>query len=424
MGCDGHDFEPSVVGQGHGGDIHAPAEPPAVADGNQVRGYHLVACLPFPGHARQQGLLLADRDAESVPGLSGPLKTALAGQTDPEKLFSVVEEDEEYIWAVPVTEYTQGDGKILGAIIVHLDRFPSSADLVAHTLILISRGLLIIVLAAGLIGGLFGSLTAEGMVSRLDRLWSVTTAWSRGDFSRFVHDPTGDEISQLAQRLNSMAVQVQELLASRQQMAVTEERNRLARDLHDSAKQQALAASFQIGTALTFLDQEDPTSARQHLIEAENLIDSVRLELTDLIHELRPPDKQKRRIDETIGDFAVEWAHQNQIHLSLDLDSVTLTTNVHEALYRVVQEALANVARHSRAETVNMLFQLDQGNTTLVIKDDGCGFQVESRHSGMGLASMRERVEQLGGDIQIKSEIGKGTVITVTLPVATPEEAV
>ena len=70
-------------------------------------------------------------------------------------------------------------------------------------------------------------------------------------------------------------------------MAVSEERNRLARDLHDSAKQQALAASFELGTALTLYDL-DPGGAKNHLVEADALVDSVRTELTNLVDELRP----------------------------------------------------------------------------------------------------------------------------------------
>ena len=113
------------------------------------------------------------------------------------------------------------------------------------------------------------------MVSRLERVSQVTDAWSQGDFSEFIMDPVGDEISQLAVRLNQMAEQLQQFLKRSQEIAVSEERNRLARDLHDSAKQEALAASFHLGTALTLFER-DPKSAKSHLVEADNLVDSVR----------------------------------------------------------------------------------------------------------------------------------------------------
>ncbi len=110
-------------------------------------------------------------------------------------------------------------------------------------------------------GAIFGSYFCPWAGHPLQALISnATDAWSEGDFSKFIDDPTGDEISQFAQRLNNMAKQLQSLLRRRQEMAVSEERNRLARDLHDSAKQQALAASFQLGTALTLYE---PRSARR-----------------------------------------------------------------------------------------------------------------------------------------------------------------
>ncbi len=106
-------------------------------------------------------------------------------------------------------------------------------------------------------------------------------------FQNIFADTSGDEITQFTQHLNNMAKQLQNLLLRRQEMAISEERNRLARDLHDSAKQQALAASFELGTALTLYDRNSE-EAKKHLVEADALVDSVRKELTNLVDELRP----------------------------------------------------------------------------------------------------------------------------------------
>jgi signal transduction histidine kinase len=355
-------------------------------------------------------------DPELVPGLAGPLEAALAGETDPELLFAALDPDEAFIWAVPVFGVGRADGQLLGAIITRLGSVPTGGDLLTHTLTLVARSLLLFVLAAGIIGGIFGSLTAEGMVSRLGRLQGVTEAWSRGDFSRFVHDPTGDELSLLGRHLNAMAVQLKELLKRNQQMAISEERNRLARELHDSAKQQALAASFQLATAVTLLE-EDPAAARKHVLEAENLVDSVRLELTDLIHELRPPDMEERALREMIDQYAVEWAHQNDIPVELTLepgDDVPLETC--KAVYRITQEGLANVARHSGATSAAILLSRDGGVLTLTVTDNGRGFDPEALHVGLGLRSMRERVESLNGELSVQSEPGHGTTLSVTIP--------
>lgn len=361
-------------------------------------------------------------DPADVPGLAGPLAAALAGESDPDRLFSAIEPDDEFIWAVPIFGLGEEADDVLGALVVRVSPVPTRADLTTHALALVARSLLLFAGAAGLIGGVFGSLTAEGMVSRIGRLRSATEAWSRGDFSRYVLDRTGDEIGQLASRLNSMAAQLRELLEKRQQVAVSEERNRLARDLHDSAKQQALAASFQLGTAIAVIDS-DTTAAKRHLVEAEELVDSVRRELTDLIHELRPQADQ-RELPDLITEWVTEWTHQNNVKAEMKVElEASLPLETEQAVYRIVQEALANVARHSRATFVSVQLSHSSADLTLAVKDNGIGFAPDAPHGGgIGLHSMRERAASLGGDLRIASEPGVGTTITVTLPLKSSGE--
>jgi NarL family two-component system sensor histidine kinase LiaS len=199
---------------------------------------------------------------------------------------------------------------------------------------------------------------------------------------------------------------------------VAEERNRLARELHDSAKQQALAASFQLGTAITLFDR-DPQVAKEHLMEADNLVDSVRRELTDLIHELRSPMMNERDFAETVNEYAIEWAHQNGFDVDVKVHgSNELPLEIEQTLYRIMQETLANVARHSSASSVDVLLSYDTDAVTLTIADDGCGFDTSRQHDGMGLRSMRERAESLNGDFVVESSPGQGTRISVTFPIS------
>ena len=200
-------------------------------------------------------------------------------------------------------------------------------------------------------------------------------------------------------------------------MAISEERNRLARDLHDSAKQQALAASFQLGTAITLFER-DPQAAREHLAEADALVDAVRKELTDLIHELRPQTMDGQNLADVLKEYAVEWAHRSGIEIEVDVQEQGLLSLENEqTLYRIAQEALANVARHSGANHVDLLLRYEAGVVMMEIVDDGRGFDPRGEHAGMGLVSMRERAEALNGEVAIESEPGSGTHISVTLPV-------
>jgi signal transduction histidine kinase len=212
--------------------------------------------------------------------------------------------------------------------------------------------------------------------------------------------------------------QAEEALHQRErEKVVAEERNRLARDLHDSAKQEALAASFHLDTALT-LFENDPKIVKNHLVEADKLIDSVRRELTDLIYELRPSSMNGERFDETINEYLVEWAHQTDIGANLQVTGfVDLSLEIKQAIYRIMQEALANVARHSAADQVKVALEYEDNHVQMTICDDGQGFDTEQHFSGIGLESMRERAVSFQGDFQIESEIRKGTKIIITIPI-------
>ena len=354
-------------------------------------------------------------DKNILPGLDDVISAALSGETDPEQIFVTLEPHERFYFAVPVKD--EVGQEVLGIVLIYVEHLPTANDIPDTLLQLLGRSILLLLLSATLVGTIFGALTARGMVARFDRVSQVTDAWSQGDFSEFIEDSYGDEISTLTIRLNQMAKQLQQFLKRSQEMAVSEERNRLARDLHDSAKQEALAASFHLGTALTLFER-DPASAKSHLIEASNLVDSVKVELTDLIHELRPPSMNGRHFDETLNEYVIEWAHQTGIEATLNVDGFfDLSLETKQAIYRIMQEALANVAKHSSANSVDVTMCFGDDSVEFCLSDDGVGFDPEQQYAGMGLDSMRERVESLNGEFSIQSEHGYGTKICITIPI-------
>ena len=350
-----------------------------------------------------------------LPGLEPPLRAALNGESDPKQLFVTLEPNKRFHFSVPI--YDEAHQELLGVAIIYIEHLPTSIDIPQTMWILLGRSVLILLLAVGVVGTIFGALTANSVASRLEHVSEATDAWSQGDFSAFIEDTGGDEISTLAGRLNHMAKQLQQFLKRSQEMAVSEERNRLARDLHDSAKQEALAASFQLGTALTLFEQ-DPAMAKNHLVEADHLVDSVRRELTDLIHELRPPTTNGKQLDETLNEYLIEWAHQTGIEATLTVDGIIdLPLETKQAIYRIMQEGLANVARHSAAAVVEVLMEFGENSVNFCISDDGAGFDPHQSYEGMGLDSMRERAESLQGVFRIESEPGRGTKICISFPI-------
>ncbi len=356
-------------------------------------------------------------DPTRIQGLEAPFNAALAGEKDFSRLYTIYEPNERSIMAFPIINNPNGENaQVVGVIVLILDALPTKTDVPTQILNISGRSLLIFLFGIGIMGAIFGAFFAHGLSTRFKRLSTTIDAWSEGDFSKFIDDATGDEISQFTQRLNNMAKQLQDLLRRRQDMAVSEERNRLARDLHDSAKQQALAASFQLGTALTLYDRQ-PQVAKQHLVEADALVDSVKNELTNLVHELRPQSIDGQDFAETLKEYAAEWSHRSGIEMNINIEGVDeLSLEIREALFRITQEALANTARHSSAHCVEISLEYEADLVKIIIKDDGHGFDKSVQHGGLGLYSMRERAEVLGGSFAVESSPDQGTKIVVTLP--------
>ncbi len=196
-----------------------------------------------------------------------------------------------------------------------------------------------------------------------------------------------------------------------------EERNRLARDLHDSVKQQAFAASAQLAAAKARF-RSDPERAADHLEQAEILIVKVRQELTDLIQELRPVAMKGKGLIVAVKDYAEDWCNRYDIDISTHvLGERNIPLEAEKSVFRIIQEALANVAWHSKASKVDLVFNFRTDFLLLTIRDDGIGFAVDqTKKTGMGLKSMAERAELIGGELIIDSRIGVGTKIILKYP--------
>lgn len=351
----------------------------------------------------------------AYPELDAPLQAALDGEEAPDRLSVTRESDGALIVSLPIFDDTGGAKRVWGAIVVVLKSLPVQEDVPSYVTRAVVASLLLFTLAAGIMGMVFGSLTARSLVDRFSRLSDAADGWSQGDFTEFVHDPSGDELGQLAQRMNRMAEQLQDLLDKRQEIAVLEERNRLARDLHDSVEQQAFATSAQSG-AVSALFEQDAETAKANLNEAERLVDGIRRELTDLIHQLRPVTLTDGGLTAALREYAVEWAQQSDVEIGVRVQGERpLPLKIEQTLFRIAQEALSNVARHSQARSAALSLVYEVDAVTPTISDDGQEFDTGRPQSGLGLRSMGERAEALGGTLTIESALGQGMYISVKL---------
>jgi signal transduction histidine kinase len=209
---------------------------------------------------------------------------------------------------------------------------------------------------------------------------------------------------------------VEELQATQrklQELAVVEERNRLARDLHDSVKQQVFAISMQLSAARASLQEDD--KAYPSVAQAEKLAQQAGAELTTLIHQLRPPVLEHTSLTEAINVHVNDWMHQNNIETELNIGEVSLSPDGEQALFRVLQEALANVARHSQANRVSVTLKSENDHVTLSIEDNGIGYDPERIMKGIGLDSMKERLAALNGTLELSSRQSHGTCVIATV---------
>lgn len=261
-------------------------------------------------------------------------------------------------------------------------------------------------------GTIFGYFIARGLTRRLRKLTGAADRWSRGDFAARAVDTSQDELGQVAHQFNQMAEQLQNLLETRRQLATLEERNRLARDLHDSVKQQVFAISMQVASTRILL-RRDINAAEEHLVKTENLVKQAQQELTTLIRELRPVALEGKGLIVALRELLPQWSQHSEIVANLQVEgSSTLALSVEEALFRVAQEALSNIARHSKATLVQLTLSMTGTTITLTIQDNGQGFDpVRLEQRGVGLLSMQERVKALGGELRVESTPGLGTRI-------------
>lgn len=346
------------------------------------------------------------RLAERLPPAQASLvNAALGGETSATRL-SAKESDGALLAAAPIFDDKR---QVAGAL--HM-RIHAPVDLRMHFSGLASGLIkpLLTLITVALIGGVgFGLVTARHLVARLNLINTAAGAWSRGEFLAVADDSATDEIGQLAHRLNSMAKDLQGLLALRQELATMEERNRLARDLHDTVKQQVFALAMQIGAAQRISDGTSPEITKR-LTEAERLTRQAQQELVAIIKELQPMDRGRKSFEQVLREQVADWSRQSGVTAEVNYEGASsLPRQVEQAFFRIAQEALANIARHSRATSAVVEVSAVNGDARLSIMDNGAGFDPGGASGGMGLQNMRARAEALpGGRFKIDASEAKG----------------
>jgi signal transduction histidine kinase len=213
-----------------------------------------------------------------------------------------------------------------------------------------------------------------------------------------------------------------QLLVQAREAGVLDERQRMAREIHDTLAQGLAGILTQLQAAEQTLDT--PSVSRRHVTIAMNLARESLTEARRTVHAVQPAMLAEARLPDAINDMTTRWAQVHHIDTVLTTtgDARPMHPDIEVALLRTAQEALTNVAKHARASRVGLTLSYMEDLVALDVRDDGVGFDPTAKRAngstngGFGLAGMRQRIQRLAGRLDIESEVGVGTAISATVP--------
>jgi len=221
-------------------------------------------------------------------------------------------------------------------------------------------------------------------------------------------------------------MQKKELLGIQVIMAQEEERQRLARDIHDGPAQSLSNIVLKSEICEKFLET-DVKKAKQEIKELKQFARSSLKELRDIIFDLRPMSLDDLGLLPTLQGYVSKYSEETGISIELDLfeHNEEINSVVQVVVFRIIQETLTNIKKHAKANRIDISMQINDGILKTTISDNGVGFDYDRRQklnkddvreAGFGIYGMRQRAELLKGKLTLESQLGKGTTIVLDLP--------
>jgi signal transduction histidine kinase len=221
---------------------------------------------------------------------------------------------------------------------------------------------------------------------------------------------------QAKSQLESANAQLRRYALRVEDTATLQERNRIAREIHDSLGHSLTAFNLHLEAAMRLL-KSDPTEAQELLAEAKGLGSQALQEVRESVATLRSHPLQGKSLEKAIAQLCEDFTRSTGLVPMATFQLFQpLNTESQTAIYRITQEALTNIAKYAQATTVQLNLRVDATGIELMIQDDGRGFVLAQNTTGFGLQGMRERVAALNGKLEITSAIAQGCQILVTLP--------
>jgi len=281
---------------------------------------------------------------------------------------------------------------------------------------------IVVVILGVLAAYFFTSLLAKPIIQMVE----TTKAVGKGNFNQKVNlSWYHDEITELGEAFNEMidnlkkSDQLRSNLLKKIITAQEEERNRIARELHDQTGQSL--TSLLIGIKM-LEESKDPEDIAGKAAQLRQLTNNTLEEIKDLALALRPSSLDDMGLEAALKRYIQDWSTKLGVDVDFQafgMEGLYLQPEIRLTIYRVVQEALTNVAKYSQASEVSVVLECKEDNLIAIIEDNGVGFDVEATFNStmlekkLGLQGMMERVNLIGGELTIESEPGQGTTIYV-----------
>ncbi|MBM7601679.1 NarL family two-component system sensor histidine kinase LiaS [Virgibacillus halotolerans] len=293
--------------------------------------------------------------------------------------------------------------------------------------------ILLYVLLGIIISFYAGFKSSDSIKVTLDSISVLITQFANGNYESSMHINQDSEFSRIASELNHLGEKLQNQVKSLQRMAdeksefaksahksaVMEERQRLARDLHDAVSQQLFALTMMSEAAVKQLEK-DPETAKEQMKDVAKAALQSQTEMRALLLHLRPVHLSGDSLPTGIHKLINELKQKSQISFHVRVpDDLSLSETIEEHIFRIVQESLTNILRHAAATEVTVNLSKRETELFVHIRDNGKGFDIDhysDRKASYGLKTMRERSEELGGTFTVKSNVNEGTYIDIRIP--------
>ena len=413
-------IQPGLAGRGTVSTSHGEAfwavTPVVYAPPGTFHGGITPTAYPSPAVTQAPGSSSPQAPSSSAPQLTGspsPEVTASHFPAGKGSAAKVLARD-----VLPPGKHPPRPGEVLAAVYAGAPAVAAGVSLAQVRPLLLSGAVALALVIP--VGTVFGLLSTRRVIRRIKRLAEVTGTVAGGDFQPRVPVTGGDEIGQLEDAFNRMTGRLSAAVDAERVRAGTDarqsERARIARELHDSISQDLFSLSL-LAAGLRRALHADP-ALRPEVAAMERTSARAMREMQALLLELRPVALEDAGLVPAVTELCQAYQARLAIKVNVDLGEVSLTPAGEHAVLRIVQEALGNAARHGEPETILVRLSQGNGSVTVEVRDDGRGFDpggAAGRH-GMGLALMRERVTELGGDFQLDAAPGAGAAILVRLP--------